>query len=110
MSSLSATSNTGITKIAQSRAIISPIPIPSVNEPGNESYILIRTTAVALNPTDWQTLDEPFITSKGVIPEPLLMGCDAAGIVVEIGSQVKKKLRKGDRVAGMSHGGKCCNA
>ncbi|KAH8811141.1 zinc-binding oxidoreductase alcohol dehydrogenase [Xylogone sp. PMI_703] len=97
--------NNAILKTGQSKATLSDIPIPSVHSPDNASFILIRTIAVAMNPTDWQTLDEPFVTSKGVAPLPQVMGCDAAGIVVEVGTQVTKRFQKGDRVFGASHGG-----
>ena len=56
---------------------------------------------MALNPTDWQTLDE--VPKVGV--EYSLLGCDAAGIVVEVGSEVTKDFKVGDRIAGMAHGG-----
>ncbi|RFU23877.1 hypothetical protein B7463_g12458, partial [Scytalidium lignicola] len=96
--------NNAIIKVGQSCATLSTIPIPSVRSPDNESFILIRTVAVAMNPTDWQTLDEPFTNSKGV-PNPPVMGCDAAGVVVEVGGQVTKKFNEGDKVLGASHGG-----
>lgn len=73
------------------------MPVPKVLD----DFILIKTVAVALNPTDWQTLDER--------PKPgtthSLLGCDAAGIVVEVGKNITKSFKKGDRVAGFSHGG-----
>lgn len=62
-----------------------------------DDYILIKTAAVALNPTDWKHVD--FMATSGA-----LMGCDYAGIVEEIGSKVKKPFKKGDRVFGMCHG------
>jgi NADPH:quinone reductase-like Zn-dependent oxidoreductase len=34
-----------------------------------------------------------------------LLGCDAAGIVVEVGSKVTKDWKVGDRIAGGAHGG-----
>jgi NADPH:quinone reductase-like Zn-dependent oxidoreductase len=33
------------------------------------------------------------------------IGCDAAGIVEEVGGKVTKSLKKGDRVTGFVHGG-----
>ena len=62
-----------------------------------DDYILVRTVAVALNPTDWKHVD--FIASPGA-----LSGCDYAGVVEEVGSNVKKRFDKGDRVCGMCHG------
>ncbi|KAH6719123.1 putative zinc-binding oxidoreductase ToxD [Leptodontidium sp. MPI-SDFR-AT-0119] len=89
--------NRGLLKIAQGKSIVASIPIPSVPD----DSILVKTVAVAVNPTDWQTLDE--------VPAPgfthSLLGVDAAGIVVEVGKGVTKDFKIGDRVAGFSHGG-----
>lgn len=92
-----ATQNRGIIKTAQHHAALSQIPIPTLRP----EYILVRTIAVALNPTDWQTVDE---TLKPGTPYALL-GCDAAGIVVQVGEKVSKEWRVGDRIAGGAHGG-----
>ncbi|KUJ08001.1 putative zinc-binding oxidoreductase ToxD [Mollisia scopiformis] len=89
--------NRGLVKTAVGKAAILPIPIPRLRD----EYILVKTVAVALNPTDWQTLDERF--RPGTTHS--LLGCDAAGVVVEVGSKVTKEFRKGDRVFGFSHGG-----
>ncbi|KAA8642466.1 hypothetical protein EYZ11_001046 [Aspergillus tanneri] len=64
-------------------------------------WVLIKTMAVALNPTDWKHID--FIATKGAT-----VGCDYAGIVEGIGSEVdpERGLQVGDRVAGFNHG---CN-
>lgn len=61
--------------------------------------VLIKTMAVALNPTDWKHID--FISTKGATA-----GCDYAGIIEEIGSDVNPAhgLQIGDRVAGFNHG------
>ncbi|THV46386.1 hypothetical protein BGAL_0390g00030 [Botrytis galanthina] len=84
--------NYGIVKTAVGEASLQPIPIPRLRD----DYILVKTIAVAINPTDWQT-------SKDKRPHAL--GCDFAGIVVEIGRGVEKEWKKGDRIAGMAHGG-----
>ena len=67
-----------------------------------DDYILIKTKFVALNPTDWKHLD--FLSQKGA-----LLGCDYAGIVEEVGSQVTKPFKKGDRICGFCHGGNQVN-
>jgi len=89
--------NHGLIKTSQFHASISEIPIPTLRP----SYILVRTIAVALNPTDWQTVDE--VPKGGTLYS--LLGCDAAGIVVEVGSEVTKDFKIGDRIAGIAHGG-----
>jgi NADPH:quinone reductase-like Zn-dependent oxidoreductase len=89
--------NRGIVKTAQGKAILTSIPVPKLRD----DYILVKTVAVALNPTDWQTLDETFK------PETTrtLFGCDAADIVVEVGKNVTRDFKPGDRIAGVAHGG-----
>ena len=65
-----------------------------------DDFILVRTVAVALNPTDWKHWKHvDFMATPGA-----LSGCDYAGVVVEVGSNVKKWFDKGDRVCGMCHG------
>lgn len=61
-----------------------------------DDYILVRTTALALNPTDWKHIQG---NSVGV-----RVGCDYAGIVEAVGSKVTKPFAKGDRICGMVHG------
>jgi NADPH:quinone reductase-like Zn-dependent oxidoreductase len=89
--------NRGLIKTAQFKASLAEIPIPTLRP----TYILVRTIAVALNPTDWQTVDE---VPKAGTPYSLL-GCDVAGVVVEVGSKVTKDFKVGDRIAGLAHGG-----
>jgi len=90
--------NRGLVKQGTGDAAVVDIPYPSLRD----GYILVRTIAVALNPADWQDLEEDFKPGS----KPLLMGCDYAGIVVAVGKDVKKDLKKGDRVAGSAHGSK----
>lgn len=54
---------------------------------------------MALNPTDWKHVH--FEDCTGCI-----VGCDYAGVIVSVGSEVQKPWKKGDRVAGFTHG---CN-
>ena len=69
-------------------------PIPKLRD----DYILVKTVAVAINPTDWKHVDA--LTSEGS-----LCGCDYSGYVEEIGSAVTKPFQKGDKVFGFVHGG-----
>lgn len=87
--------NYGLIRKAPGVAAFERIPVPTLPD----DYILIRVITVALNPTDWTTLDAPGNDST-------LVGCDWAGIVEEIGPKVEKPFKIGDRVAGFAHGGK----
>lgn len=58
-----------------------------------DDCILVKTHSVALNPPDCKYLDE--------MPSPgATVGCDYAGIVIEVGSKVTKSFKPGDRVCG----------
>ncbi|KAF1991919.1 zinc-binding oxidoreductase alcohol dehydrogenase [Aulographum hederae CBS 113979] len=61
-------------------------------------YVLIKNSAVALNPTDWKHIDK--LAQPGAT-----VGCDFAGTIEEVGSAVTKSFKKGDRVTGVVHGG-----
>ena len=62
--------NRGVIKTAQYHASLAEIPVPELRP----DYILVKTMAVALNPTDWQTVDEKF--KEGT--EYALLGCDVS--------------------------------
>lgn len=79
--------------------LVSNLSIPKVRD----EWILVKVAAVALNPTDWKHIDR--LDVKGPI-----FGCDYAGIVEEVGNAVTIDLKKGDRVAGFTHGGKDNNS
>ena len=74
--------------------LVSDRPIPKLRD----DYLLVKTAAVALNPTDWKSID-----NLGV--DGALSGCDYAGTVEDVGKDVTKQWKKGDRVAGFAHGG-----
>lgn len=74
-------------------------PLPKLRD----DYILVKTEAVALNPTDWKHV------AFGIGAEGGLVGCDFAGTVVEVGKAVTKAWKKGDRLAGVAHGGNSSN-
>lgn len=75
--------------------VMARVPMPELAG----DCVLIKTMAVALNPTDWKHID--FISTKGATA-----GCDYSGIIEEIGSDVDPAhgLQVGDRVAGFNHG------
>ncbi|KAL4749397.1 hypothetical protein BDW72DRAFT_204760 [Aspergillus terricola var. indicus] len=73
--------------------LVTDRPVPALRD----DYILVKNVAVALNPTDWKHI--AYLAPPGV-----LVGCDYAGVVEEVGKNVKKPFKKGDRVAGFIHG------
>ncbi|KAL7928993.1 GroES-like protein [Trichoderma chlorosporum] len=73
--------------------IVEDAPMPKLRD----DYIIVKTVAVALNPTDWKQIDH--LSSPGAI-----VGCDYSGIVERVGPAVKHGPRIGDRVMGMVHG------
>jgi NADPH:quinone reductase-like Zn-dependent oxidoreductase len=94
-----------ITAMSTQRAIVhksqdiavlkNDVPLPKLTD---DNWILIKTKAVALNPTDWKNISKA--TSPGSIA-----GCDYAGIVEEVGKSVTR-FKVGDRIAGFVRGGK----
>lgn len=73
--------------------LISDAPIPKLRD----DFILVKTVAVAINPTDWQHVD-----GEGQLG--VTVGCDYAGTVMEVGSNVGKIFKQGARVCGFIHG------
>lgn len=70
------------------------VPLPKL---ADDNYILIKTKAIALNPTDWKSIANN--------PQPgSVAGCDYAGIVEEVGKNVTN-YKVGDRIAGFVRGG-----
>lgn len=90
-----------ITVTAIGSASVTTTPLPALRP----DYMLVRTLAVALNPTDHSAVDGHMggdaSTLAGCRP-----GCDYVGVVEEVGPGVTKAFGRGDRVAGVAHG---CN-
>ncbi|KAF2015280.1 putative zinc-binding oxidoreductase ToxD [Aaosphaeria arxii CBS 175.79] len=78
--------------LEKGKAGVVDVPIPKIRP----NSLLIRTIAVALNPTDWKHV--------GYLDTQVTVGCDWSGIVEEVGSEVTKPFKKGDRVWGFNHG------
>lgn len=73
----------------------SNVPFPTLRD----DYIIVKTKAVALNPTDWKAIETRSFPGA-------IAGCDYSGIVEEVGKAVTNDLKVGDRVAGLIRGGK----
>ncbi|KAL0932750.1 TOXD [Colletotrichum truncatum] len=65
-----------------------------------DGYLLIKTTAVAINPSDWKHIDFMWVGN----PTGTRPGLDYAGVVVEVGPGVDKDFKPGDRVFGIVNG------
>ncbi|CCK72012.1 zinc-binding alcohol dehydrogenase family protein KNAG_0I02260 [Huiozyma naganishii CBS 8797] len=78
------------------RAVVrSGVPVPTVPK----GYLLVRTRAVAANPTDWKHI------AWKVGPQGSILGVDVAGEVVQLGDGVDTaQFSKGDCVYGFVHG------
>lgn len=70
-------------------------PLPNLRD----DCLLVKTIAVALNPTDWKHIAGKLGADGG------LAGCDFAGVVEAVGHSVTKVWKTGDRVCGVAHGG-----
>jgi len=62
------------------------------------TYLLAKVDSIALNPTDWK-----HISGKRAAAN-CISGCDFSGTVVEVGPDVTKSFKSGDRIAGTAHG------
>ncbi|KAL5592463.1 hypothetical protein FOBRF1_013489 [Fusarium oxysporum] len=90
--------NTAVVIKSQGVAELASVTVPSLRD----GYVLVEVKAVALNPTDILHID--LLTAPGT-----RSGCDFAGIVQDVGANVIKAFKKGDRISGMVHGGNAVN-
>ncbi|KAI5926883.1 GroES-like protein [Camillea tinctor] len=74
---------------------IQEVPVPKVYD----DWILVKVKAVGLNPADWKSIDKEWAEAGTRV------GLDYAGEVVELGPNVTKDFKKGDRIAGWTQGG-----
>ncbi|KAH8177701.1 zinc-binding dehydrogenase domain-containing protein [Sarocladium implicatum] len=88
--------NAAIVGDGPGHATILDLPYPQL--PG-EDWIIVRATAVGLNPIDYKHL---FFSGDSSV-DGAVLGHDYAGVVEEIGAGVTK-FQKGDRVAGVVNG------
>jgi NADPH:quinone reductase-like Zn-dependent oxidoreductase len=89
--------NKAVRILTSGTAHIVDVPYPTLPA---DDYIIVKTTAVAVNPTDWKHVDRADQVGAGTS----YIGCDYAGTVVEVGPAVTKKFNKGDRIAGPVNG------
>lgn len=84
---------------SRGRASLTRAPLPSLRDGG---YILVKTAAVALNPSDWKHINHMLVGD----PTGTRPGLDFAGTVVEVGHDVERNdvISAGDRVFGICHG------
>lgn len=74
-----------------------PVPSPRPDQ------LLVKVKAVALNPTDWKHI------WRGMVADNGLSGCDYAGEVVQVGKDVTRAFKVGERIAGVAHGANFSN-
>ncbi|OLN95887.1 Protein TOXD 4 [Colletotrichum chlorophyti] len=89
--------NQAVKTIEAGVAKVVDVPIPKLPR---DDYILVKTTAVAINPTDWKHVD--LADKAGCVG--IWVGCDYAGVVEEVGPGVTKDFKKGDRICGPVNG------
>lgn len=89
--------NSAIVGNGPGQAAVLDIPYPFLPSP---EWLIIRATAVALNPTDYKHLFFPGAASV----DGAVLGHDFAGVVEEVGEALSGKFKKGDRVAGAVNG------
>lgn len=73
---------------------IKEIPLPQLRD----GWVLVKVKAVAVNPTDYKHID------FGGADAGSRVGCDYAGVVEATGARVDR-FKRGDRIAGLVHGG-----
>lgn len=88
-----ATQKAVVVRAPKQAAVVTDRPPPKLRS----GYLLVKVSAVALNPTDWKRID-----LAG--PAGALSGCDYAGVVEETGLGYTKDWKKGDRICGLCHG------
>ncbi|KAI0655699.1 GroES-like protein [Cubamyces menziesii] len=71
-----------------------PVVLKEIDVPkAGAGQVVLRVEATALNPGDWKVVDQGIIVQK----YPLVLGFDAAGVIVEVGEGVEG-FSLGDRV------------
>ena len=89
--------NQAIVAVKPGQAGIVDAPAPTLPA---DDYIIVRTTAVGINPTDWKHVEGA--ETMGCVG--CRVGCDYAGVVEIIGPRVTRAFKKGDRICGPANG------
>lgn len=89
--------NTAVVVESPGKAVLQQVPYPSLPA---DDYLLVKPTAVAINPTDWKHVHN----GGEERCDGCTLGFDYAGVVEEVGPGVTKDFKKGDRIAGIVHG------
>lgn len=74
-----------------------PIPSPLTALAQHPSYVLVKPSHVGINPCDYC-----FADYEGMFVPEIMLGCEYAGEVIEVGPAVTGSLKKGDRIAGLA--------
>ncbi|KAJ9661777.1 hypothetical protein H2198_001742 [Neophaeococcomyces mojaviensis] len=88
--------------VSNKAAVLEVRSAPYTRPASNE--ITIRTHAVAINPVDHMIQSQGTTLMFPWLTYPVLLGCDVAGIVVEVGSSTATRFSVGDRVIGQCLG------
>lgn len=75
-------------------AVKSDVPLPELED----GFVLLKTIAVAGNPTDWKHID------YNIGPKGSIIGCDVVGKVVKLGPNADSDISVGDNLYGFVHG------
>jgi NADPH:quinone reductase-like Zn-dependent oxidoreductase len=76
--------------------LITEVPIPGISD--NE--VLVKVKAFSINPVDIKTRLGKGVASRLRLHEPMILGWDFSGIVLDIGKSVKS-IKKADEVFGL---------
>jgi NADPH:quinone reductase-like Zn-dependent oxidoreductase len=79
--------------VEDTKVAVQDAPKPQLRD----GYVLVKVRAVGLNPTDWKAINHGGVVGARV-------GCDYAGVVEEVGNNLGRPFKKGDRIAGIVHG------
>lgn len=78
-----------------SAILVQDRPLPKLRD----GWVLVKCMAAAINPADHMYLE------YGLAEAGCLLGCDYAGVILEVGSGCVRDWKKGDRICGCTRGG-----